>query len=34
MRSDITPRGTLPDYELLNHTNTPASSASCRATIR
>jgi hypothetical protein len=34
MRSDMHPGGTFPDYELPDHTNTPASSASCRATIR
>ena len=32
MRSDITPGGTFPDYELPDHTETPRSSASCRAT--
>ena len=34
MRSDIVPGGTFPDYELPDHKNGPARSASCRATIR
>ena len=34
MRSDIAPGGTFPDYELPDHTELPASSASSRATIR
>ena len=33
MRSDITPGGTFPDYELPDHTDVPQGSANCRATI-
>ena len=33
MRSDIVPGGTFPDYELPDHTERPAGSASCRVTI-
>ena len=34
MRPDIVPGATFPDYELPDHTSTPASSARSRATIR
>ena len=34
MRSDIRPGGTFPDYSLPDHTNTFASSASSKVTIR
>ena len=34
MRPDIVPGGTFPDYELPDHTGSPAGSASCRATTR